>query len=293
MDVKELVNRATSEIGRATERARRVEQLVDGKIAQAGKLAALAVGHIEHATALVKSATATMNRVLPLLDGAVVERGLAMLGSAASKLVNSKVALVKEAAAKLAGAVGGLRKAFTALTGLGGKAPAPAAAALSSLGLKSKGEGAAGEAAGAAADATAATPHMLVLSAEDGSSYSFGLSNASFQGLKRQTNYTVAAQERLNRQDALQAVGKGGESLSLNGVIFTALNTGRKELDKLRAIGGATRPLLLTTGYGEVLGRWYMVSLSEEQDGLLANGAARKQTFSMEFKRYGDDYQNL
>ncbi|MBJ7309229.1 phage tail protein [Rugamonas sp. CCM 8940] len=290
MDVKELVNRATSEIGRATERARRVEQLVDGKIAQAGKLAAMAVGHIEHATALVKSATATMNRVLPLLDGAVVERGLAMLGAAAGKLIDSKVALVKEAAAKLAGAVGGLRKAFTALTGLGGKAPAPVAAALSSLGLKPKG-GAAGGAEGAAA--TAATPHMLVLSAEDGSSYSFGLSNASFQGLKRQTNYTVAAQERLNRQDALQAVGKGGESLSLNGVIFTALNTGRKELDKLRAIGQQTKPLLLTTGYGEVLGRWYMVSLSEEQDGLLANGAARKQTFSMEFKRYGDDYQNL
>lgn len=286
MDVKELVNRATSEIGRATERAHRVEQLVDGKIAQAGKLAAMAVGHIEHATALVTSATATMNRVLPLLDGAVVERGLAMLGAAAGKLVLSKVAPVKEAAAKLAGAVGGLRSAFTALTGLGGAAAgaAPVAQALSSLGLPG---------AAASLSSSAAAPHMLVLSAGDGASYSFGLSGASFQSLKRQASFKVAAQERLGRPDALQAVGQGGESLSLDGVIFTTLPGGRKEVEKLRALGRKMAPLLLTTGYGEVLGSWIIVSLSEQQDGLLANGAARKQQFSMEFKRYGDDYQKL
>jgi phage protein U len=134
---------------------------------------------------------------------------------------------------------------------------------------------------------------MLVLSDEDGARYSFGLSSASFQSLKRQTSFKVAAQERLGRPDALQAVGQGGESLSLDGVIFTTLPGGRREIDKLRALGRKMAPLLLTTGYGDVLGRWFIVSLSEQQDGLLANGAARKQQFSMEFKRYGDDYQKL
>ena len=57
--------------------------------------------------------------------------------------------------------------------------------------------------------------------------------------------------------------------------------------------GNAMAPVQLTTGYGEVLGRWYMTSMEEEQEGLLLDGAPRKQTFSLEFKRYGDDYQNL
>jgi phage protein U len=33
--------------------------------------------------------------------------------------------------------------------------------------------------------------------------------------------------------------------------------------------------------------------VGEEQDGLLADGTPRKQGFDLEFRRYGDDYQNI
>lgn len=140
--------------------------------------------------------------------------------------------------------------------------------------------------------AVGAQPHLLVLSTSKGGQYFFGLSSAAYSSLKRQTSYGIASQDRLTRRPALQAVGKGTDKLSLSGAIFTAGPAGGKQLSQLRGIGFATEPVMLTTGYGEVLGRWFLMSVEEEQDGLMADGAPRKQTFTLEFERYGDDFAN-
>ncbi|WP_256077648.1 phage tail protein [Massilia sp. YIM B04103] len=292
MGSKDFINRATGEIARAEERARHISDKVNARLdhgkEKVGKLTARVVGHIDDATKLVTAAQGALNRVLPLADGTAIQRGLNALSNGAAKLAASKIAEVKAAAGKLTAAVGGLSKSFKALTGIGaggpGGAAADAAQAVSSLAKKTD---------DAAPAAAAATPHLLILSAEDGTRYHFGLSGAAFDHLKRQANFNIAAQERLSRPEALQAVGQGSESLTLSGAIYAAFRQGGGELEKLRAIGRALKPLLLTTGYGEVLGRWYMTSLSEDQETLMADGAARKQTFTLEFKRYGDDYQNV
>lgn len=52
-------------------------------------------------------------------------------------------------------------------------------------------------------------------------------------------------------------------------------------------------PVLLTTGYGEVLGRGYLHGVDEEQEVLMSDGVPPKQTFSLEFGRYGEDYKNV
>ena len=85
----------------------------------------------------------------------------------------------------------------------------------------------------------------------------------------------------------------GEEKLSLKGAIFPAFKGGLKQLDTLRSIGAQLLPLNLTTGYGFVLGTWCLRSLEEEQGALLAGGIPRKQTFSLEFTRYGDEMQNV
>lgn len=105
--------------------------------------------------------------------------------------------------------------------------------------------------------------------------------------------YRVASQERLNRQEALQAVSEGGETITLSGVVFPSLGSGTKQINRLRAIGGRMKPVQLTTGDGEVLGRWLLQSIEEEQDALLVDGMPRKQTFSVEFGRYGEDFKNV
>lgn len=142
------------------------------------------------------------------------------------------------------------------------------------------------------ATATSAQPHLLVLSADNGERYYFGLGTAAYDSLKRSTTFNVAAQERLQRQEALQAVSQGGETISVSGAIFTKTKAGARQLDTLRRIGAALLPLQLTTGYGDVLGRWYLTKIDEDQSGLMADGAPRKQTFTLEFRRYGDDYAN-
>lgn len=140
--------------------------------------------------------------------------------------------------------------------------------------------------------ATSAQPHLLVLSADNGERYYFGLGTAAYETLKRTTSFNVAAQERLQRPEALQAVSQGGETISVSGAIFTKTKAGARQLDTLRRIGAALLPLQLTTGYGDVLGRWYLTQIDEEQGALMPDGAPRKQTFTLEFRRYGDDFAN-
>lgn len=110
--------------------------------------------------------------------------------------------------------------------------------------------------------------------------------------MRRQKRYNTPTQDRLTRQPAAQAVGTGSETLTVSGAIFLAAH-GAGHLDQLRILGDALNPVTLTTGYGEALGRWYIASIEEEQHYFFSDGAPRKQTFTLEFTRYGDDYQNL
>lgn len=301
MNADKLISQATSEVARAAERVKKaeaaLEKRIDKPIGKITKLAERAVGHVEEATKLVAFATTTLNRVLPLLEGDVVQRGTAMLAAAAGKLAGSKIGAVQAAAGKLQGAVGGLQQKMAALGGAG--APKAAVAALPSLALKPKTES-------AAAPAASAASHLLILCGEDGRRYYFGLSSASYDSLRRHSTFGIDSVPRLGRPDAAQAMSQGSETLTLAGTIYlradpdkaasagsAMLESDHRELDRLRAIGLALTPLLLTTGYGDVLGRWYMTSLSEEQGAIRLGGLARKQTFTLEFKRYGDDYQNL
>ncbi|RWU18329.1 phage tail protein [Pseudomonas alkylphenolica] len=146
-----------------------------------------------------------------------------------------------------------------------------------------------------AAEAVKPFPHLLIIQPLEPNAqpYYFNLDTAAFDELRRQTAFRWAGQERLSRSIAQQAIGQGEDKLSLKGAIFPGHKGGLKQLDTLRSIGRNLRPLGLTTGYGEVLGNWCLLSLDEEQSSLLAGGIPRKQAFSLEFVSYGDDLQNV
>lgn len=138
-------------------------------------------------------------------------------------------------------------------------------------------------------------PHLLIIQPRDPKiqPYYFNLDTAAFDELSRSTEFRWASQERLSRRPAQQAVGMGDEKLTLKGTIYPGFKGGLKQLDTLRTIGGRLQPLTLTTGYGEVIGTWCLKSLNEEQGALLHGGIPRKQVFTLEFTRYGDDMQNV
>lgn len=137
-------------------------------------------------------------------------------------------------------------------------------------------------------------PHLLIIYPlkPDERPYYFNLDTAAFDELRRQTSFRWASQERLTRRPAQQAVGLGEEKLTIKGAIYPTFRGGLKQLDVLRSIGAKLLPLNLTTGYGEVLGNWCLTNIEEEQGALLPGAIPRKQGFSLEFVRYGDDLQN-
>ncbi|VVP05002.1 hypothetical protein PS903_02980 [Pseudomonas fluorescens] len=146
-----------------------------------------------------------------------------------------------------------------------------------------------------AVEAIKAFPHLLILQPHKTSAppYYFNLDTAAFDELRRQSAFRWASQERLTRRQAQQAVGIGDEKMTLKGAIFPGHKGGLKQLDTLRSIGNQLLPLGLTTGYGLVLGDWCLTNIEEEQSALLQGGIPRKQAFTLEFVRYGEDLQNL
>ncbi|MBO9552438.1 phage tail protein [Pseudomonas sp.] len=146
-----------------------------------------------------------------------------------------------------------------------------------------------------AAEAIKPFPHLLVLQPlkANAAPYYFNLDTAAFDQLRRQTRFRWAGQERLNRENAQQAVSLGEETISIHGAIFPGFKGGLGQLQALRGIGRQLLPLSLTTGYGEVLGTWCLTSIEEDQGALLAGGIPRKQGFSLEFVSYGQDLQNV
>ncbi|MBX8469755.1 phage tail protein [Pseudomonas sp. RIT778] len=138
-------------------------------------------------------------------------------------------------------------------------------------------------------------PHLLIVQplGPKAVPYYFNLDTAAFDELRRSTEYRWASQERLTRRPAQQAVGIGEEKITLKGAIFPGFKGGIKQLDTLRSLGAQQLPLTLTTGYGDVLGTWCLKNVDEEQSALLQGGIPRKQAFTLEFVRYGDDLQNV
>ena len=145
------------------------------------------------------------------------------------------------------------------------------------------------------AEAVKPFPHLLIIQPlkPNAQPYYFNLDTAAFDELRRQTEFRWASPERLRRRPAQPAIGMGEEKMTLKGSIFPGFKGGLKQLDTLRSIGAQLLPLTLTTGYGEVLGTWCLKNLDEEQSALLQGGIPRKQVFTLEFVRYGDDLQNV
>ncbi|OQS32837.1 phage tail protein [Chromobacterium haemolyticum] len=133
---------------------------------------------------------------------------------------------------------------------------------------------------------------LLELAPTKGAPFRFELGKAAYDSFARDTGFNIADQERLTRLPAQQAVAKGKDTISLRGAIYLARH-GAGHIDRLRELGAALEPLTVTTGYGDYLGRWYLSRLQEEQGYLFADGAPRKQGFTLELVRYGDDYQNV
>lgn len=253
-----------------------------------GLLVSGALGQdVARATRTISTIAANVNRISGLADK--ISRGAASLAGGDPQSAMSGIGgRLRAAAGSTAGTFGRVQQLFTATAAPGMPSRRPENVELTAIGPRDL---SAGFSSGLS-KASASHPHLLVLTTTAGESFYFNLSTAGYDTLRRQTSYNIAAQDRLTRRPALQAVSKGGESITVSGAIFTR-KAGADQINRLRSIGFAMAPFMLTTGYGEAMGQWYLSRIEEEQSGLFSDGMPRKQQFTLEFQRYGEDYSDI
>ncbi|MGE8942712.1 phage tail protein [Leptospira interrogans] len=88
------------------------------------------------------------------------------------------------------------------------------------------------------------------------------------------------------RFDALHWTGPKSETVSIRGVLFPEEWGGLSTLERLRSSAAAGSVMSLVTGGGQILGRYVLVSISEDRSFLDARGVPRRDAYTLELKLY-------
>ena len=118
--------------------------------------------------------------------------------------------------------------------------------------------------------------------------FHFETGTAAYARLRQEAEYHWPGQSRIGGQTALQYVGEGERSMELDGVIYPLHSGGLGQMDALRGLASAGRPLLLTDGRGRVWGRWAIRRVTETQSVFFDNGVPRRIEFRLRISRYGE-----
>ena len=129
-----------------------------------------------------------------------------------------------------------------------------------------------------------ATEHMLTLG-----QYRFSVNTAAYQELVRTSQYRWQSQERIGQRPAQQYLGPGEESIALTGVLYPAYKGGLGQLDAMRAEAVKGQPLMLSSGSGDVFGKWCLTRVEETRSVFYADGSPRKKEFRLRIVHYGED----
>ena len=121
--------------------------------------------------------------------------------------------------------------------------------------------------------------------------FRFALDTAAYQTLKRTTQYRWRESVPVGGEPRLQFLGRGGDTITLSGVLYPELGGGLRQIDRLRAAAGQGQPLQLMIAWrgGENFGHWCIQQVEETQTELLADAAPQKIEFQIRLARYQED----
>lgn len=107
----------------------------------------------------------------------------------------------------------------------------------------------------------------------------------SFTEQGRDLDTPWAELEVCYRLDALQWTGPKSDRFSIKGAIFEQEFGGQASLDGIRSSALAGKPLMLVTFAGQVHGNHAIFGVREERVAIIADGRARKNSYSIELRR--------
>lgn len=119
--------------------------------------------------------------------------------------------------------------------------------------------------------------------------FQFDLPNGVPQTLDYSAEYRWEAQDRLLRDPAQQFVGPGGQTITLDGVLFPGFSGRQTTVEQLRSIAREGQPLMLTDGLGKVYGKWAIKGVREGKGVFAPGGGARRIDFNVQLVFYGED----
>ena len=106
----------------------------------------------------------------------------------------------------------------------------------------------------------------------------FSIPTATYQSLQRTTTWNHASNNRVNSMPAYQYVGKGEDSITLDGSIVPEFGS-QLSLTALRMMGDTGKSFPLIAGNGKIYGLWILESIDETQTYFFKNGKPRKVEF--------------
>lgn len=121
----------------------------------------------------------------------------------------------------------------------------------------------------------------------------FSLETLAYQEFQRQTDWRHSATSRIGTNPARQFLGRGEDTITLPGVLLSALAGSQLSLDTLRYMADTGKAWPLVEGTGKIYGVWVIESLSETRTLFFRDGAARRIEFNLVLKRIDDGRVDL
>lgn len=112
----------------------------------------------------------------------------------------------------------------------------------------------------------------------------FSIPTATYQSLQRTTTWNHASNARVGSSPAYQYVGKGEDTITLDGSIVPEFGM-QLSLTALRLMGDTGKNFPLIAGNGKIYGLWKLDEVSETQTYFFKNGLPRKVEFSLKMTK--------
>lgn len=115
--------------------------------------------------------------------------------------------------------------------------------------------------------------------------FQFSLKALSPNSVTRTTEYNWSENERIGELPLLQNLGISRDQIEIEGVFYPRINDNKKNMSDIRNSNLVKKANNLITDNGEILGKFVIVSIKENQSYFDKDGKPQKVEFSMILKR--------